>query len=277
MYRYMQFVNRRYDQSFETYEDLYRWSVTAIPDFWASIWAFMEIRAARGCDQVVDDPHKNARRPVGSKGPGFNFAENLLRYRDERTAIIFKGEDRPVARLSYAELYEAVARTAAALQTSGVSAGDRVVGFMPNMPQTIIAMLAAASLGATWSSCSPDFGIKGVMDRFGQIQPKVLFTANRLFLQGQANRQPGPDRRYPGAAAFPSRKWWWCPTPKTIRISTRFPRPSCGMILRRRTRGPTRFSNSCPLCIPSISCTPRAPPACPSAWCRARAAFCCTR
>ena len=184
MYRYMQVVNRRYDQAFETYDDLYQWSVTAIPDFWASIWAFMEIRAARGYDQVVDDPYK---MPGAQwfEGARLNFAENLLRYRDARTAIIFKGEDRPLVRLSYAELYDAVARTAAALKASGVTVGDRVVGFMPNMPQTIIAMLAAASLGATWSSCSPDFGIKGVMDRFGQIQPKVLFTANGYFFKGK--------------------------------------------------------------------------------------------
>ena len=184
MYRYMQFVNRRYDRSFETYDDLYRWSVDAIPDFWASIWEFMDIRAAHACDRVVDDPHK---MPGAQwfEGARLNFAENLLRYRDDRTAIIFKGEERPVVRLTYAELYKAVAQTAAALKKSGVTAGDRGVGFMPNMPQTIIAMLAAVSLGATWSSCSPDFGIKGVLDRFGQIQPKVLFTASGYFFKGK--------------------------------------------------------------------------------------------
>jgi acetoacetyl-CoA synthetase len=185
MYRYMQFVNRRYDQTFDSYDDLYRWSVAAIPDFWASVWEFMGIRATHSYDRVVDDVQKmpGARWFEGAQ---LNFAENLLRYRDDRTAIIFKGEDRPVTRLSYAELYAAVARTASALRASGVTAGDRVVGFMPNMPQTIIAMLAAVSLGATWSSCSPDFGIKGVLDRFGQIQPKVLFTANGYAFKGKA-------------------------------------------------------------------------------------------
>ncbi|MGD9330181.1 MAG: acetoacetate--CoA ligase [Desulfobacterales bacterium] len=185
MYRYMQHVNARYEKSFASYEDLYQWSVGAIPDFWASIWDFMDILSSRGYQRVVDDVSKmpGARWFEGAR---LNFAENLLRYRDARTAILFKGESRPVARLTYAELYSAVARVAAALQNCGVTVGDRVVGFMPNMPQTIIAMLAATSLGATWSSCSPDFGIKGVLDRFGQIKPKVIFTANGYAFKGKA-------------------------------------------------------------------------------------------
>ena len=185
MYRYMQFVNERYGKAFTTYDELYRWSVTAIADFWASIWDFMEVRAARGWDRVVDDATKmpGARWFEGAR---LNFAENLLRYRDDRTALVFKGEDQPLRRMSYAELYQAVSRVAAALRAGGVTVGDRVVGFMPNMPETMIAMLAAASLGATWSSCSPDFGIKGVLDRFGQIQPKVLFTANGYYFKGKA-------------------------------------------------------------------------------------------
>jgi acetoacetyl-CoA synthetase len=112
---------------------------------------------------------------------------------------------------------------ARALRDAGVTAGDRVAGFMPNMPESIIAMLAATSLGATWSSCSPDFGIKGVLDRFGQIKPKVLFTARRLFFQGKAHRLPGAHRRYHGQ--IPSiERWWWSPTPKT-RISVPSPTP----------------------------------------------------
>ena len=118
-------------------------------------------------------------------GAKLNFAENLLRYRDDGIALIFKGEDRPSTRLSYAALYDEVARLAKAMKDSGVTAGDRVVGFMPNMPQAIIAMLAATSMGAVWSSCSPDFGIKGVLDRFGQIKPKVLFTANGYSFKGK--------------------------------------------------------------------------------------------
>ncbi|MBW2594093.1 MAG: acetoacetate--CoA ligase, partial [Deltaproteobacteria bacterium] len=105
--------------------------------------------------------------------------------RDDRAAIIFKGENRPPTKITYAELYTEVAMVAESLRKEGVTADDRVVGFMPNMPQTVIAMLAAASIGATWSSCSPDFGIKGVLDRFGQIKPKILFTANGYSFKGK--------------------------------------------------------------------------------------------
>ena len=118
-------------------------------------------------------------------GARLNFAENLLRYRDDRVALIFKGEGQASTRMTYAELYDEVARLARALKDAGVVTGDRVVGFMPNMPAAMIAMLAATSIGAAWSSCSPDFGIKGVLDRFGQIKPKILFTANGYFFKGK--------------------------------------------------------------------------------------------
>ncbi len=185
MHRFMQHVNQRHGTDFAHYDELYQWSIKAIPEFWAAAWDFLEIRASRAGDRAVDAPYKmpGARWFEGAR---LNFAENLLRYRDAKTALIFKGEDRPVRRLSYAELHQAVARVAAALKASGVSAGDRVVGFMPNMPEAIVAMLAATSMGAVWSSCSPDFGIKGVLDRFGQIKPKVLFTANGYAFKGKA-------------------------------------------------------------------------------------------
>ena len=184
MYAFMTGVNRKYGKDFSGYGDLWQWSVDHISDFWAEMWDFAEIRASRPYEQVIDDP---ARMP-GAKwfsGARLNFAENLLRYRDNQTALVFRGEDQVNRRLTYADLYEEVARVAASLRAMGVESGDRVVGFMPNMPETIIAMLAAASIGATWSSCSPDFGIKGVLDRFGQIQPKVLFTANGYFFKGK--------------------------------------------------------------------------------------------
>jgi len=184
MYRFMMFINERYQKKFTEYASLYQWSIDNIPDFWASMWEFAEIRASRPYTQVVDDVTKMP----GAKwfqGAELNFAENLLRYRDDRIALIFKREDQDPIRMTYRELYDEVARVAAPLKAAGVKAGDRVAGFMPNMPQTIIAMLAATSLGATWSSCSPDFGIKGVLDRFGQIKPKVLFTANGYSFKGK--------------------------------------------------------------------------------------------
>jgi acetoacetyl-CoA synthetase len=184
MHRFMQFVNARSGAQLQDYSQLYRWSIEQIPEFWAALWDFAEIKASRPYTRVVDD----LGRMPGARwfeGARLNFAENLLRYRDDQTALIFKGEDRPLRRLTYAQLYAAVARLARALRDCGVECGDRVVGFMPNMPETIIAMLAATSLGATWSSCSPDFGIKGVLDRFGQIKPKVLFTANGYAFKGK--------------------------------------------------------------------------------------------
>jgi acetoacetyl-CoA synthetase len=120
-------------------------------------------------------------------GTRLNFAENLLRRRDDKTAIVFKGEGQPVRKLTYNELYSAVVKTAHALKELGVNKGDRIAGFVPNMPESIIAMLATTAIGAIWSSSSPDFGIKGVLDRFSQIEPKVLFAANGYFYNGKAH------------------------------------------------------------------------------------------
>ena len=184
MYRFMMFINERYNKDFTEYAPLYQWSIDNIPEFWASMWEFAGIKASEPYTQVVDDVAKmpGARWFQGAK---LNFAENLLRYRDDRIALIFRGEGQDPVRMTYKELYDEVARVAAPLKEAGIQPGDRVAGFMPNMPQTTIAMLAATSLGATWSSCSPDFGIKGVLDRFGQIRPKVLFTANGYSFKGK--------------------------------------------------------------------------------------------
>ena len=184
MTRFIRFINQRYGKEFEAYPDLYQWSITNIPDFWGAMWEFGDIRVSRGYDTVVDD----LERMPGAKwfaGARMNFAENLLRYRDDHVALIFKGEGQPSVRMTYVELYDSVARLARSLRQLGVGPDDRVAGFMPNMMETVVAMLAATSLGATWSSCSPDFGIKGVLDRFGQIEPKVLFTANGYSYNGK--------------------------------------------------------------------------------------------
>ena len=185
MYRFMGLINEKYNQNFTEYDPLYQWSIENIPDFWAAMWEFADIKASKPYDQVIDDV---AKMP-GAKwfsGARLNFAENLLRYRDDQVALIFKGEDHDSTTMTYSELYDEVARVAKSLKEAGVQMGDRVTAFMPNMPETIVAMLAATSLGATWSSCSPDFGIKGVLDRFGQIKPKVLFTANGYWFKGKS-------------------------------------------------------------------------------------------
>jgi acetoacetyl-CoA synthetase len=184
MLRFMNQVNEKYNLNFSDYPALYQWSVDNIPDFWATLWDFAEIQASQPYTRIIDDLNKMP----GAKwfaGARLNFAENLLRYRDDQTALIFKGEDHPSIKMSYAELYDEVARVAFSLRELGVTAGDRVAGFMPNRPEAIIAMLATASIGAIWSSCSPDFGIKGVLDRFGQIKPRVLFTADGYFFKGK--------------------------------------------------------------------------------------------
>ncbi len=184
MYRFMQIVNQRYNKSFSTYNELYQWSIDNIPDFWKEVWEFEGIQASEPYVRVIDDLTKMP----GAKwfeGARLNFAQHLLRYRDDRIALVFKGEEQPAVRISYATLFDEVARLAAYLKDFGIQPGDRVVGFMPNMPQTVYAMLAATSLGAVWSSCSPDFGIKGVLDRFGQIKPRIIFTADGYWFKGK--------------------------------------------------------------------------------------------
>jgi len=185
MYSLMHKINEKYNVSLSGYPNLYEWSVNHIPEFWEEMWAFANIKASKHYTKVIDNLNKmpGAQWFLDAK---LNFAENLLRYQDDQVAIIFKGETQAPVRLTYAELYDQVARLAIAFRNHGVQTGDRIVGFMPNMPQTIISMLAATSLGALWSSCSPDFGIKGVLDRFGQIKPKILITANGYFFKGKS-------------------------------------------------------------------------------------------
>ena len=185
MVRFMNEANRRHDLSLSSYRDLWQWSVDHIADFWGLFWEFAGIIASKPYDRVVDDPGKmpGARWFASAE---LNFAENLLRHRDDRTALVFQGEGQPLESYTYRQLYDEVSRLAQALKAAGVTRGDRVAGFMPNMPQAVIAMLAAVSLGAIWSSSSPDFGIKGVLDRFGQIEPKVLVTADGYFYNGKS-------------------------------------------------------------------------------------------
>ena len=180
--RFMQLIRSERDPGVRDYQDLYRFSIDSPKAFWRAIWEFGAVVGSPG-DRTVE----HYQRMPGAKwfeGARLNFAENLLRFRDDKTALVFWGEDREKRKITYAELYLEVARLAASLKEVGVGVGDRVAGFMPNMPEAIIAMLAATSLGATWSSCSPDFGIKGVLDRFGQIKPKVLFAANGYWFKG---------------------------------------------------------------------------------------------
>ena len=182
--RFLEYVNKKDGKHLRTYPELYRWSVEAVPEFWARLWEFADIKASRGYDQVVDD----VRKMPGAKwfsGARLNFAENLLRHRDDRPAFIFRGETQKKAQMTYAELYAAVARLAHSLRGLGLKPGDRVAGYMPNMMETAIAMLAATSVGAVWSSCATDIGSQAALDRLGQIEPKVLFTVNGYYYKGK--------------------------------------------------------------------------------------------
>ncbi len=182
--RFIGLVNEKYDLEIEEYHELWNWSVENIPDFWATMWEFGEIKASRGYDEVVDDLNKFPGAKWFS-GARLNFAENLLRYRDDHLAFIFVGETQKRTTMTYAELYDTVARLAKSLREIGVAPGDRVVGYMPNLMETAIAMLAATSIGAIWASCATDIGPRAAVDRLGQVEPKVLFTADGYFYKGK--------------------------------------------------------------------------------------------
>jgi len=192
--RFIQLVNRKYGLKIESYRALYDWSVEGISEFWAAMWEFADIKASRRYDEVVDDLD---RFPGARWFPGarLNFAENLLRHRDDHPAFMFKGETKRSARLTYSELYDQVSRLAMSLREIGVRPGDRVCAYMPNLIETAIAMLAATSLGAVWASCGAELGPTAVLDRLGQIEPKVLFVADGYFYKGQVfNSLPNAEK-----------------------------------------------------------------------------------
>jgi acetoacetyl-CoA synthetase len=181
---FIKLVNKKHDLELNSYNELQRWSVENIPKFWAAMWKFGEIKASRTYKAVVDDLNKfpGAKWFIGTR---LNFAENLLRYRDEHLAFKFKGEQHESRQLTYAELYDSVARLARPLQELGVTAGDRVAAYMPNLPETAIAMLATTSIGAAWSSCGSELGPMAVVDRLSQIEPKILFAVDGYPYKGK--------------------------------------------------------------------------------------------
>ena len=184
MTKFIKYVNLSHHLSLKNYDDLYSWSIQDIPSFWETVWKFCDVKYSTPYSEIVDDTSKmpGAKWFTGSQ---LNYAENLLRFKDSKPAIIFKGENQNPSILTYHDLNEEVKKVAYALRNMGIVKGDRVAGFIPNMPEAVIAMLASASIGAIWSSSSPDFGIKGVLDRFAQIEPKVLFAADGYFYNGK--------------------------------------------------------------------------------------------
>ena len=195
MYRFMS------EHSFANYDDLFEWSIGDSAAFWEALVDFCAINFIEPADTTLtrDDNIMHAGWFAGST---LNYAAHLLRHDGDRSALIFCGEDGSRRELSFDELRSAVAEISAGLRRAGVVKGDRVGGYLPNCPEAIIAMLATASIGAIWSSCSPDFGANSVVDRFGQIRPKVLFSANGYRYNGKRIDCIGTGAKI--AAAIPS-------------------------------------------------------------------------
>ena len=177
--RYMEWLDREKELSFDDYGELWEWSVNELEEFWASIWEYFDVQASRPYERVL-----GSHEMPGTKwfeGAELNYAEHVFRNAGNRLdepAVMQQSELRPLSEVSWQELQEQVGALAAGLKDLGVERGDRVVAYLPNVPEAIVAFLACASLGAVWSSCSPDFGVGSVVDRFAQIEPKVLFAVD---------------------------------------------------------------------------------------------------
>ena len=181
---FMQEVNQEFETRLTNFHELYQWSCEFPESFWDLFWKYSSIIAERNPTEAL----KNGDDFLDSKwfpDARLNFAKNLLYERSDNPAIVFWAEDRRKRSLSHQELYSQVARLSFWLKQNGIKKGDRVAGFLPNMPETVISMLATASLGAVWTSCSPDFGVQGVLDRFGQVEPKVFICVDGYYYNGK--------------------------------------------------------------------------------------------
>ena len=241
------------------YEALHAFSVEEMEKFWLTFWDFAEIKAETRGERVLVDADK---MPGAQFFPDarLNFAENLLTRRGDNEALVFWAEDKVKRRMTWRELYDGVSRLSQAMRAMGIEKGDRIAGFVPNMPETIMAMLATASIGAIWTSCSPDFGIKGVLDRFGQTEPKILFTADGYYYNGKShdslNRVKEIVAELPSVNKVIVLRWWMMiQSPRRFSARKRWP------ISSRISRRATLNLNSCRSIIRSISCIPAAPPA----------------
>lgn len=179
IYKFIQHVNTNYNKNFKDFKDLYDWSVHHYENFWEACLKYSEIKLSKPYEKITQSvENSKIPRPDWFPGSKLNFAENLLKYRDDSLAIIHWAENQEPIRMTYAELFAEVKEVANGLRKLGVKKSDVVAGFVSNVPEAVIAMLATTSIGAAWTSCSPDFGYQGIMDRFGQTKPKVLFAVN---------------------------------------------------------------------------------------------------
>jgi acetoacetyl-CoA synthetase len=177
-------INKTYNLSLKTYQELYKWSVDENETFWKEIWGFTKIKAKEDYTSVLKQPNK-LPGAVWFEGAQLNFAENCLKKRDDSIAISSISEEHPLTQISYKELYDQVSKMAMYLRSIGIKKNDRVAAIVSNSPEAIISFLAVSSVGAIWSSCSPDFGVNGILDRFTQIQPKVLVAVNGAMYNGK--------------------------------------------------------------------------------------------
>ncbi|KGD86240.1 acetoacetate--CoA ligase [Rhizobium sp. YS-1r] len=183
LFQFMEWCAERYGKSFPDYDSFYTWSIMERGDFWSAVWEFCGVRGERGARALIDGEDMLAARFFPDAR--LNFAENLLTGTGAGDALIFRGEDKVSYRWSWDRLREEVSRLQQAFRALGIEKGDRVAAMMPNMPETIACMLATASIGAIWSSCSPDFGEQGVLDRFGQIGPRLFITCDAYWYNGK--------------------------------------------------------------------------------------------
>src|SRR5258705_1079488 len=183
---FMAEVNRRHGLALSTYRDLHAWTTAQCDHFWSLIWDTCDVVGEK-VGRLVDEPGK---MPGAKFLPDarLNFAENLLRRSDDGEALVFRGEDKAASRMTWRELTALVSRLQQALKGAGVGVGDRVAAMLPNGPEAIACVLATTSIGAIWSSCSPDFGERGVLDRFGQIEPKLFITVDGYWYNGKPIR-----------------------------------------------------------------------------------------
>ena len=268
-------ANRRHGLALKTYRELHAWSVAERADFWNLVWDFCGVVGEKGERRLVD----------GDKMPGaqffpdakINFAENLLRNRGPGDALIFQGEDKLSYRVSWDELNALVSRLQQALAAAGVGEGDRVAAMLPNLPESIALMLAVTSLGAIFSSCSPDFGERGVLDRFGQIEPKVFVTVDGYWYNGKpiriADKLAEIVKELPSAAAVVIVPYLGEAAQVAANVSRARARCKTSSCPSRRTRS---LSSACRSTTRSISCSRPARPACRNASCTAPAARCCS-
>jgi len=189
MTKFINFINLKYSIKLKDYDELYNWSVTYIANFWDAIWTFMDVIYSKEpkntLTQFKNSDPKDIRNYTWFSGAKFNYAENLLRFNDEETALIYCPENRDPKYISYEELYGTTAKLAHALTKSGVKQYDRIAALISNNPEAVAGMLASSSIGAIWSSTSPDFGVQGVFDRFSQIEPKILFAVDGYHYNGK--------------------------------------------------------------------------------------------